>query len=178
MIQPELKKTVCDICLANCGVDAWVQDGKVIRVEGSKECPNQGRLCVKGYASREYIYREDRIKTPLRRVGKRGEGKFEPITWTEAYTEIARHLNAYKSEFGADSVAFYTGYTKWYRTMFHRFTHSFGTLNYGTESSSCFQAMRLSDILNAGSLSRADIARADLFLAWGVFSVMRTDQSR
>ena len=167
MIQPELKKTVCDICLANCGVDAWVQDGKVIRVEGSKECPNQGRLCVKGYASREYIYREDRIKTPLRRVGKRGEGKFEPITWTEAYTEIARHLNAYKSEFGADSVAFYTGYTKWYRTMFHRFTHSFGTLNYGTESSSCFQAMRLSDILNAGSLSRADIARADLFLAWG-----------
>lgn len=167
MVQPEIKKTVCDICLANCGVDAWVQDGKVVRVEGSKECRNQGRLCVKGYASREYIYREDRIKTPLRRVGKRGEGRFEPISWEEAYGEIAAHLNRCKAEFGADSVAFYTGYTKWYRTMFHRFVHSFGTLNYGTESSSCFQAMRIADILNAGSLSRADIAGADLFLAWG-----------
>lgn len=167
MVQPEIKKTVCDICLATCGVDAWVLDGKVVKVEGSKECPNRGKLCVKGYANREYIYREDRLKTPLRRVGKRGEGKFEPITWEEAYTEIARRLNANKAEFGADSVAFYTGYTKWYRSMFHRFVHSFGTLNYGTESSSCFQAMRIADILNAGGLSRPDIARTDLFLAWG-----------
>ncbi len=167
MLQPECKKTVCDICLANCGVDAWVQNGKVVRVEGSRECKNQGRLCAKGYVSREYLYREDRIRTPLRRVGKRGEGKFEPITWEEAYEEIARHLNAYKAEYGADSVAFYSGYTKWYRTILHRFAHSFGTLNYGTESSSCFQAMRLADILNTGCLSREDLEHTDLFLAWG-----------
>ncbi len=164
---PEVKKTVCEICLNNCGVDAWVEDGRVVKVEGSRECPNRGKLCVKGYASREYIYREDRIKTPLRRVGARGEGRFQPITWEEAYTEIAKHLNQYKKEFGADSVAFYTGYSKWYRTLFHRFVHSFGTLNYGTESSSCFQAVRLADVLNAGSLSRPDIANTDLFLAWG-----------
>lgn len=167
MGQPEIRKTVCDICLANCGVDAWVQDGKVVKVEGSPECPNRGRLCVKGYANRDYIYRADRLRTPLRRVGERGEGKFEPITWDEAYTEVARRLNACKAEYGADSVAFYAGYTKWFRTMFHRFVHSFGTLNYGTESSSCFQAMRLADILNGGSLSREDAANADLFLAWG-----------
>lgn len=166
-MQPEIRKTICDICLANCGVDAWVQDGKIVKVEGSKECSNRGRLCVKGYANREYLYRFDRIKTPLRRVGARGEGNFEPITWEEAYREIASRLNGYKTEFGADSVAFYSGYTKWYRTMLHRFAHSFGTLNYGTESSSCFQAVRLADEINAGSLSRPDIAGADLFLAWG-----------
>ncbi|MBU5435461.1 molybdopterin-dependent oxidoreductase [Pseudoflavonifractor sp. MSJ-37] len=166
MGEPERRKTVCEICLNNCGVDAWVQDGKVVKVEGSPECPDRGRLCVKGYASRDYIYRADRIKTPLRRVGRRGEGKFEPISWDEAYTEIARKLNGYKKEFGADSVAFYTGYSKWYRTMFHRFVHSFGTRNYGTESSSCFQAMRMANILTGGSLSRPDIAHAELFLAW------------
>ncbi|MCD8129532.1 MAG: molybdopterin-dependent oxidoreductase [Oscillospiraceae bacterium] len=167
MEQPELKKSVCEICLANCGVDAYVQDGRVVRVEGSRECQNRGRLCVKGYASREYIYREDRIRTPLRRVGARGEGKFEPISWEEAYREIAAHLNRYKAEYGADSVAFYAGYSKWYRTMFHRFAHSFGTLNYGTESSSCFQAMRMANILCGGTMARADIANTDLFIGWG-----------
>lgn len=50
--------------------------------------------------------------------------------------------------------------------MYHRFVHSFGTLNYGTESSSCFQAMRMANILTGGSLTRADIANAELFLAW------------
>ena len=167
MEQPEIKKCVCEICLANCGIDAWVKDGKVVKVEGSKECQNRGKLCVKGYASREYIYREDRIKTPLRRVGRRGEGKFEPITWEEAYREIAERLNRYKREFGADSVAFYAGYSKWYRTMLHRFAYSFGTLNYGTESSSCFQAMRMANILCAGGMSRPDIENTDLLIGWG-----------
>ncbi len=165
-MEAEIKKTVCEICLNNCGVDAWVKDGKVVKVEGSRECPNRGKLCVKGYASRDYLYRADRIRTPLRRVGERGAGKFEPISWDEAYRIIAEKLNGCKREFGADSVAFYTGYSKWYRTMFHRFVHSFGTLNYGTESSSCFQAMRMANILTGGSLTRPDIANADLFLAW------------
>lgn len=165
-MEAEIKKTVCEICSNKCGIDAWVKDGKVVKVEGSKECANQGRLCVKGYASRDYLYRADRIKTPLRRIGARGEGKFEPISWDEAYRTIAEKLNGYKRDFGADSVAFFTGYSKWYRTMYHRFVHSFGTLNYGTESSACFQAMRMANILTGGSLTRADIANAELFLAW------------
>ncbi len=165
-MEAEIKKTVCEICSNKCGIDAWVKDGKIVKVEGSKECANMGRLCVKGYASRDYLYRADRIPTPLRRVGERGEGKFEPISWDEAYRTIAEKLNGYKRDFGADSVAFYTGYSKWYRTMYHRFVHSFGTLNYGTESSSCFQAMRMANILTGGSLTRADVAHAELFLAW------------
>jgi anaerobic selenocysteine-containing dehydrogenase len=116
---------------------------------------------------REYVYREDRIKTPLRRTGPRGSGEFEPITWDEAYKEIAKHLNSYKKEFGADSVVFYTGYSKWYRTMFHRLAYSFGSINYGTESSTCFQAMRIADVLNAGCLSRPDADNTDLLIGWG-----------
>ena len=164
---PEIKKSICGICTCDCGIDAWVEDGKLIKIEGSRDCPNKGRLCVKGYAMREYVYRSDRIKTPLRRTGQRGSGEFEPITWEEAYTEIAEHLNRYKKEYGADSVAFYSGYSKWYRTMLHRFTHSFGSINYGTESSSCFQAMRIADTLNAGCLSRPDTENTDLLIGWG-----------
>ena len=83
----EVKHTLCDICTPenHCGVDAYVLDGRVIKVEGTKEHPhNRGLLCTKGAANRDYIYREDRLKTPMRRVGKKGEGKFAPITWEEA----------------------------------------------------------------------------------------------
>lgn len=90
---------MCDICSPgmHCGINAYVKDGKVIKIEGMDGHPsNDGRLCSKGLANREYIYREDRIKTPLKRVGKRGEGKFEPISWDEAYAEIAEQLNKCK----------------------------------------------------------------------------------
>ena len=98
----------------HCGINAYVKDGKVIKIEGIDGHPsNDGRLCTKGLSNRQYLYREDRILTPLKRVGKRGEGKFEPITWDEAYAEIAKGLNAAKEKYGAESVAFYSGYSKW-----------------------------------------------------------------
>ena len=97
----EVRHTMCDICSPgmHCGINAYIKDGKVIKIEGIDGHPsNDGRLCTKGMANREYIYREDRIKTPLRRVGKRGEGRFEPISWEEAYAEIAKGLNRCKEK--------------------------------------------------------------------------------
>lgn len=100
----EVRHTICDICSPgmHCGINAYIKDGKVIKIEGIDGHPsNDGRLCTKGLSNRQYIYREDRILTPLKRVGKRGEGKFEPITWDEAYAEIAKGLNAAKAKYGA-----------------------------------------------------------------------------
>lgn len=104
----EVRRTVCSVCSTGCSVDAYVKDGRVIKVEGTKDRKfGNGNLCARGYANRNYIYRSDRIKTPLRRVGERGKGEFEPITWEQAYSEIANRLNVYKRDFGADSVAFF-----------------------------------------------------------------------
>ena len=67
----EIKHSLCAICSPghHCGVDCYVKGGEIIRVEGTPEHPyNHGRLCTKGSALRNYIYREDRIRTPLRRV--------------------------------------------------------------------------------------------------------------
>jgi len=93
----EIRRSMCDICSPgmHCGIAAYVKDGRVIKIEGLDGHPvNQGRLCTKGLSNRQFLYREDRILTPLRRIGKRGEGKFEPITWNEAYEEISDKLNA------------------------------------------------------------------------------------
>ena len=83
----EVKHTFCSICepLFHCGVDAYVKDGTLIKVEGTPGHPmNHGSLCAKGHANRQYIYRADRIRTPLRRSGPRGSGQFEEISWDEA----------------------------------------------------------------------------------------------
>ncbi len=166
----EVKQTVCDICCPSfhCGIDAYVKDGKVIKIEGTKEHPqNKGLLCTKGLANRQYIYREDRIKTPLRRVGERGSGEFEPITWEEAYEEIATKLTAIKENFGAESLIVFSGYSKWYRAYLQRFAHSFGTLNYATESSNCMTSTFLTWEVMAGvHMAGNDTANTGVFLGW------------
>lgn len=165
----ELRRTMCDICSPgmHCGINAYVKDGKVIKIEGLDNHPvNDGRLCTKGMANREYVYREDRIKTPLKRVGKRGEGKFEPISWEEAYALIADRLNQCKETYGAESVAFYSGYSKWYRQMLRRLAYAFGSPNYGCESSACYTAAFMAWKTAAGDQANPDMENSDLFLGW------------
>ncbi len=166
----EVRHTLCDICCPSfhCGIDAYVKDGKVIKVEGTAEHPvNHGLLCTKGLSNRQYLYREDRIKTPLRRTGPRGSGQFEPITWEEAYAEIAARINGIKAEHGAESVLFYSGYSKWYRPFLHRLVYSFGSPNYLTESSSCMTSTFLNWLVTTGNpMCAPDTMRAGVYLGW------------
>lgn len=164
------RNSFCDICAPgpHCGVICYVKDGKIIKVEGTDDHPaNHGLLCARGQANRQYIYRKDRIQTPLRRYGEKGEGKFVPISWEDAYFEIAENLNRVKNTFGPSSVAFYSGYNKWYRPWLQRFCYDFGSVNYGTESSSCFTSTVMSWRLATGAdFAAPDLARAGIFLGW------------
>ena len=165
----EVKHSLCAICSPghHCGVDCYVKDGKIIKVEGMAEHPyNHGKICTKGASLRNYIYRQDRIKTPLRRVGERGEGKFEPISWDEAYQIIAEKLNAVKEQYSPHSVAFFSGYCKWYRPIFHRFANVFGSCNFGTDDSTCSASMVIANKVTAGTGGGPDMAHANTFLGW------------
>lgn len=165
----EVRRTICSICSPahHCGIDAYVKDGNVIKVEGTDGHPiNDGKLCTKGLANRPYIYRKDRIQTPLRRVGERGVGEFEAISWEEAYDEIAKGLGRVKEKYGPEAVAFYSGYSKWYRPMLRRFAHAFGSPNYGSESSACYTSAYMAWKLCAGEQSDPDMANCDLLIGW------------
>ena len=166
----EIKHTVCGMCCSGiyCGVDAYVRDGEVIKVEGSTgHRLNKGLLCAKGQGAREYIYKESRIHTPLRRTGKRGSGEFEAISWDQAYGEIADRLSGIKEKFGPEAVAFYSGYEKWYRPILERFAYAFGSPNYASESSSCFSSLKLAWLCTTGKLGLPDKAHSGLYMGWG-----------
>ena len=103
-------RSACAICFSGCGVLVHIRDGRVTKVEGDPDAPlNKGALCPKGYASVEYLYHPDRLLHPLKRLGKRGEGRWEQISWDEALATIAKEMNKAKAEYGAESVIFNRG---------------------------------------------------------------------
>lgn len=140
----------------------------MIKVEGTAGFPtNNGALCTKGAANRQYIYRKDRIRTPMRRTGPRGSGKFESISWDEAVAAVAMGLNGVKAATERRPVAFMTGYPKWYRPFLHRLAYSFGSPNYLTESSTCHRSEVMSWQLTYGSEMRPDVlGMPEVLVGW------------
>jgi anaerobic selenocysteine-containing dehydrogenase len=163
----EVKKTLCSICGVQCGIDAYVKDGHLLKVEGTKENPsNKGVLCAKGAANTQWVYNPDRLKMPLLRTGEKGSGQFTPISWDEALSRIASRLNEIKKGSGPESVVFFTGYPKWLRPFLKRLAHSFGSPNYCTESSTCFLATTLANRLTYGCSAGADFGGTTCIINW------------
>jgi len=85
-------------CPDTCAMLVHVKEGRAVRVQGDPGHPvTQGFLCTKVNRYVERTYHADRLTTPLRRVGRKGEGRFEPATWDEALDDIAAKLNAIRS---------------------------------------------------------------------------------
>lgn len=86
-----------------------VEEGRAVRVQGDPAHPvTQGSLCTKVNRYVGRTYHPDRLTTPLRRVGAKGEGRFEPATWDDALDEIARRLGDVRSEWGAAAILLYS----------------------------------------------------------------------
>ncbi|MCC6653182.1 MAG: molybdopterin-dependent oxidoreductase [Candidatus Eisenbacteria bacterium] len=100
--------TICEMCFWRCGVLASVVDGRVVRVEGNPEHPlNRGRLCARGNAGTGLLYDPDRLKYPMLRTGKRGEGKLDRVSWDVALDFLADKLKTIREKHGPEAVAYF-----------------------------------------------------------------------
>ena len=155
----------------NCGVIAHVEDGKVVRVEGNPEFPtNKGGICPRGLSATQLLYDPNRLQYPLKRVGERGEGKWERISWDEASKITATRLNEIKDEYGAKTVAFLRGeapaFDIWLG-LWTRLTISFGSPNYSSPSNVCFFP-RSSCFLTYGEYFESDFDNNNgIIVLWG-----------
>lgn len=92
-------------CHGNCGVLLYVKDGKLVKVEGDPENPfNRGRLCPRCLAATEMMYHPDRLRYPLKRIGKRGENKWQRIGWDEAYDIIEENFRRIAEQYGPEAI--------------------------------------------------------------------------
>ncbi len=92
-------------CGGRCSFKCTTRDGKLAKIEPN-EWPDKrySLICLKGLAEVERVYSLDRIQTPLKRAGERGEGKFVPVSWDEALNTIAEKLKEVKSKHGGESI--------------------------------------------------------------------------
>ena len=102
-------KGVCRFCGTGCGLQVGVRDGRIIATKGDPDAPvNRGLNCVKGYFNAKIMYGRDRLTQPLMRRtnGKFDKnGKFEPVSWDEAFDEMARQFKRVYAEKGPSGVA-------------------------------------------------------------------------
>ncbi|MBE3573509.1 MAG: molybdopterin-dependent oxidoreductase, partial [Moorella humiferrea] len=95
-------------CGGRCIVKAHVKDGVIVRITTDDapdtEARPQLRACLRCRSYRKRLYHPDRLKYPMKRVGKRGEGKFERISWDEAITTIAEHTKRIMQEYGPEAI--------------------------------------------------------------------------
>ena len=99
-------RTCCQSSHCECGVLVHVTDGKVTKIAADPQHPfTRGFICVKAQAQPEALYHPDRLKYPLRRVGEKGSGKWERISWEEALQGIAAKLGEVKETYAPESFA-------------------------------------------------------------------------
>ncbi len=93
-------------CPDSCSWDVTVEDGEVKEFGGNKENPfTNGKLCNKMETfPQDVTFNPDRILTPLKRTGEKGEGKFERISWEQAMREVAAKVKSSVAEHGGESV--------------------------------------------------------------------------
>jgi anaerobic selenocysteine-containing dehydrogenase len=107
---PLIVKGVCPHdCPDTCSFDTQVVDGVAVELRGSHEHPvTQGFLCAKVNRYLERTYHPERLLSPMRRVGAKGEGRFEPATWEEAIADISAKLLDVVAAYGPESVVPYS----------------------------------------------------------------------
>ncbi len=96
-------------CQSRCRLFVHVRDGKAVKTSMAPfSDPRYNRVCLRGLSHVQRVYDPNRLKYPMKRVGERGEGKFERISWEEAINTIVTKFKGYQEEFGKQSVAFST----------------------------------------------------------------------
>jgi len=170
-VSDEIRKTTCYMCACRCGINVHLKDGKVAYIEGNRDHPvNQGVLCAKGSAGIMQVTAPSRLRAPLKRVGERGSGEFQEISWDEAL-QIATDWLRPLRETAPEKLAFFTG-----RDQSQSFTglwaQMFGTPNFAAHGGFCSVNMATAGIYTMGGafweFGQPDWDHTKLFMLFGV----------
>ncbi|MFC1913224.1 molybdopterin-dependent oxidoreductase [Chloroflexota bacterium] len=166
--------TFCPLCSGHCSAKATVEDGNIVDWQPDIE---RGFPCLpcppfKGRANMEIAKHAERLKYPLKRIGAKGEGKWERISWDEALDTTANKLNELKEKYDPECVALGLGEPKGLEFAFaQRFASAFGTPNVVTPSHLCGATFQASSAVTFGAKYPAQLHDTDhiprLHIIWG-----------
>ena len=131
--------TACWQCVSRCSVIGYVEDDRLVKIGGQpNSIRTEGKLCAKGQAGVNQVYDPDRILYPMKRVGKRGEGKWKRISWDQALTEVAARLQKLRDGGHPEKLMFHYGRMKASSSkLVGEFLGTYGTSTKGNHTSIC-----------------------------------------
>ncbi len=157
--------SICGACSAWCGMWIHVKNGRIWKVTGQKDNPSsRGRLCARGHAGAMWPYNKDRITHPMKR---RGENWFEPISWEQAYSEIAEKLKAVIEKHGPGTVFYSENPKPTSRFYMHRFMDAIGAPTVQSHHSICSAARDVANKWTTGGMASADMGKTKYVLFLG-----------
>ena len=180
----------CNMCGGQCGVLAYVESGKVRKIEPNGANPANvanvneigtanaffdlartngdiGRLCCKGNSAIRSVYDPDRLRTPLKRVGPRGSGQFVAISWSQAIAEAAFGLYNAKQKYGARSIVWF-GEDASFTHPQSELMSALGSPNYSNHSNLCDTARKAHYLSTVGAdRPLPDMEGTDFLMVFG-----------
>lgn len=165
-------------CAGGCFLDVHVRDGQVVRTT-ARDLPDTryNRICSKGLTQVARIYSSKRLMYPMRRVGERGAGEFERISWDEAFEEIASKWSQYTSQYGPASMAVQYGSGNYaicsgvaLGAAINRFMNTVGCsyIPNNVDAAHGYMATKICTFGLYGSQNEpADLLNSDTIICWG-----------
>jgi len=162
-------KSHCRMCHGGCGVLVYVKDGKIAKIAGDPDCPiNHGTLCSKGIGASQLVYHPDRLTYPVKRIGSKGSGKWDRISWDEALGTIAEKILSYKKSFGAESIVMGYGTGRENEAVIYRFANLLGSPNTLTAGHFCYRPRIATTIITCGTNPIVDYEnKPKCVMVWG-----------
>ncbi len=165
----EIKRAVCTVCDIACQLEVHVADGAVQKITPPSNPVVKDNFCLKGVQAHKLYARPERITEPLKRVGERGEGKWETVSWEEAMDDIALKLRAVIDEHGPEAFAVST--SNWNTSvesgMGRRVMNLLGSPNWVSGVAMCMGNTAATNKLTYGWFPWPDLLNTDCVVLFG-----------
>ena len=172
----QMTPTLCEMCVNKCAAIAKVENGIITKLDPNPRFPkSKNMLCPRGVAGIHAMYDPDRLKYPMVRVGKRGEGKFKRVTWDEAYEAILNGTDKFpglakildEEKDNRSCIGYCAGEGMAEHTYKTFMADKFGSSNFVNHASICLQTAVSGYALTIGSYGQADLENANYVIMGG-----------
>ena len=159
--------TTCEMCVNKCSLIAVVENGVIHKLNPNPESPkSRGMLCARGNAGLLQVYDSARLKRPLIRAGKRGEGNWRPASWDEAFDFTAKKLSETKVKYGPQG-SLWSSTESFQEVFFRNLGEAFGSPNQVRHPSLCLASVNLAYSLTFGTVPSFDLQNSKFIVMSG-----------
>ncbi|MBU1229215.1 MAG: molybdopterin-dependent oxidoreductase [Proteobacteria bacterium] len=163
----ESRYSVCDMCFNRCGLIARVENGVIVKLDPNPRfTKSRGMLCARGNAGVAQVYDPERLKTPLLRVGERGEGRWKAISWDEALDLAASKMKDIGAKHTRCGMLFSAG-ADMQSGFVSRFAEAFGSFNVTSHESLCLLSGNRAFVDTFGDVPLPDVKNSKYVILAG-----------